>query len=102
MTDEPQYIKEYFKHDSFIRQKLKKLLSPLMIYLRDDDHYYYGKYNYVHLPDYFYKKKFDYFPINLHKVKIPKALVVGDFWIITQKLSISVPPNRFNCDKCNY
>ncbi len=32
----------------------------------------------------FIKKKFDYFPINLDRVKIPKVLLLGDFWIINK------------------
>tara|TARA_Y100000590_G_scaffold466578_1_gene642491 strand:- start:3123 stop:4286 length:1164 start_codon:yes stop_codon:yes gene_type:complete len=44
MTDKPYYFKEYNKPVSFIKQKLKKLLLPLMIYYRDDNHYYYGRY----------------------------------------------------------
>ena len=44
MEDKPYYIREYHRPVSAIRQKLKKLLLPFMIYHRYDDHYYYGRY----------------------------------------------------------
>ena len=59
------------------------------------------------------KKKFEYFPINLHKVKIPKVLVVGDFWIINKyeweyifkkfdiKYAISIVLNHYAPPKIN-
>ena len=59
-----------------IKKYKKKKIKFDLIYICQSQQDLIGKYNYVHLPDYFYKKKFDYFPINLHKVKIPKALVV--------------------------
>ena len=55
-----------------------------LIYICQSQQDLLGKYNFDHLPKNFYKKKFDYFPINLNKVKIPKVLLLGDFWLINK------------------
>lgn len=62
----------------------KKKINFDLIYICQSQQDLLGKYNFDHLPKNFYKKKFDYFPINLDKVKIPKVLLLGDFWIINK------------------
>ena len=94
------------------KYKKKKIFFDI-IYICQSQQDLIGKYNFDHLPKSFYKKKFEYFPINLHKVKIPKVLVVGDFWIINKyeweyifkkfdiKYAISIVLNHYAPPKIN-
>jgi len=96
-----------------IQKYKKKRISFDVIYICQSQQDLIGKYNYDHLPKNFYKKKFEYFPINLHKVKIPKALLLGDFWIINKyqweyifkkfdiKYAISIVLNHYAPPKIN-
>lgn len=67
-----------------IKKYAKKGISFQLIYICQSQQDLIGKYNYDHMPKKFYKKKYEYFPINLNKIKIPKALVVGDFWLLNK------------------
>ena len=94
------------------KYKKKNILFDL-IFICQSQQDLLGKYNFEHLPKKFYKKKFDYFPINLNKVKIPKVLMLGDFWIINKfeweyifkkfdiKYAISVVLNHYAPPKIN-
>tara|TARA_B100000795_G_scaffold269949_1_gene261308 strand:+ start:3118 stop:4290 length:1173 start_codon:yes stop_codon:yes gene_type:complete len=96
-----------------IQKYKKKDISFDIIYICQSQQDLIGKYNFDHLPKSFYKEKFEYFPINLHKVKIPKVLVVGDFWIINKyeweyifkkfdiKYAISIVLNHYAPPKIN-
>lgn len=67
-----------------IKKYKNKKINFDLIYICQSQQDLLGKYNFDHLPKNFYKKKFDYFPINLDRVKIPKVLLLGDFWIINK------------------
>ena len=67
-----------------IEKYKKKGIVFQLIYICQSQQDLIGKYNYDYMPKSFYKKKYEEFPINLHKIKIPKALVVGDFWLLNK------------------
>ena len=67
-----------------LKKYKKRGISFQLIYICQSQQDLIGKYNYDYMPKKFYKKKYEYFPINLNKIKIPKALVVGDFWLLNK------------------
>ena len=77
---------DFFTNDvlKVIEKYKKKGIVFQLIYICQSQQDLIGKYNYDYMPKSFYKKKYEEFPINLHKIKIPKALVVGDFWLLNK------------------
>jgi hypothetical protein len=72
-----------FKTNDII-EKLKELktknINIDIIYINIVHKFLINKYDYSSLPKNFVEKKFDFFPLNLDKVIIPKILLIVDFW----------------------
>lgn len=63
-----------------IKDLKKKKIYIDLIYINIVQKFLLQKYDYSGLPKNFHIKKFEFFPINLHKVNIPKILLIIDFW----------------------